>query len=92
MSVSYSVNFNGNVINFTISDEDANRIITAFTALMTKRGANGEAVAPSQSEVIQAIAKQSVNQLTAVAQRYEQQEAAKAAAATIQPITISPAT
>lgn len=90
--VSYSVNFNGNVINFAISDEDAGRIITAFTAIMTRPSQNGVPVVPTESEVIQAVARQSVSQLISIAQRYEQQVAAKAAAAQIQPITITPAT
>ena len=90
--VSYSVDFNGSVHTYTISDADAARIMTAYQAMLSKRGANGVVTVPNESQVIEAIAKTTVNQLIFAAQRYEQQEAAKAAAATVQPITITPAT
>ena len=71
----------GNAVSFTISDADAGRILAAYTAIFTKAGVDGgEPVVPTVQETVVEIGKSVIAGLASNAIRYEQEQAAKAAA------------
>jgi len=71
-----SLILNGTTVSFALSDADAVRILAAYTALLAKPDAD----APTAQEVVTEIGKGVVAGLAQTAIRYEQEQAAKAAA------------
>lgn len=71
-----SVSLDGVSVSFAVSDADAARIVAAYTAILTKEGAD----APTSADVVTEIGKGFVAGIAQTAIRYEQEQAAKAAA------------
>jgi len=77
--ISFSIS--GNAVSFTVSDADSARILAAYSALFTKPGEDGgEPVVPGAQETVVEIGKSVIAGLASNAIRYEQEQAAKAAA------------
>lgn len=75
-----SISIGGNAVSFTVADADAGRILAAYTALFTKPGEDGTPVVPGAQETVVEIGKSVIAGLASNAIRYEQEQAAKAAA------------
>lgn len=76
-----SMSIGGNAVSFTVADADAARILAAYSALFTKPGEDGgEPVIPTVQETVVEIGKSVIAGLASNAIRYEQEQAAKAAA------------
>jgi|DEB19_MinimDraft_3_1074340.scaffolds.fasta_scaffold03232_12 hypothetical protein len=76
-----SMSIGGNAVSFTVADADAARILAAYSALFTKPGEDGgEPVVPTVQETVVEIGKSVIAGLASNAIRYEQEQAAKAAA------------
>lgn len=88
-----SIGIAGTTVSFTIADQDAGRILAAYTAFFTTPGEDGTPTVPSPQEAVVEIAKSVVAGLAQNAIRYEQEQAAKSAADAVPPIdaTINPA-
>ena len=71
-----SLTLNGTTVSFALSDADSARILAAYTALLAKPDAD----VPTAQEVVTEIGKGVVAGLAQTAIRYEQEQAAKAAA------------
>jgi len=71
-----SLSLDGTSVAFTVSKADAERILAAYTALLTKPDSD----APTTAQVVEEIGKGVVAGLAQTAIRYEQEQAAKAAA------------
>lgn len=71
-----SFSLDGAAVSFTLADADAARIVSAYTALLTKPDAD----VPSKQDVVTEIGKGFVAGIAQTAIRYEQEVAAKAAA------------
>ncbi len=77
--ISFSIS--GNAVSFTVADADAARILAAYSALFSKPGEDGgEPVVPTVHETVVEIGKSVIAGLASNAIRYEQEQAAKAAA------------
>jgi len=71
-----SLSLDGTSVAFTVSDADVARILAAYTALLTKPDSD----VPTTAQVVEEIGKGVVAGLAQTAIRYEQEQAAKAAA------------
>lgn len=78
---SFSIEINGTKVDFSLSDQDANRILTAFTAFYKE----GETL-PTTTQVVTKLAQEVITGLADRAIRWEREEAASAAAAAVPPI------
>lgn len=77
----FSISIGGTNVDFTLSDQDANRILTAFTAFYKEND-----ITPPVEQVVTRIAQEVINGLADRAIRWEREEAASAAAAAVPPI------
>ena len=75
-----SMSIGGNAVSFTVADADVARILAAYSALFTKPGDDGAPVVPSAQETVVEIGKSVIAGLASNAIRYEQEQAARAAA------------
>lgn len=75
-----NISIGGTSAAFSLSDADAGRILAAYTALFTTQGEDGVPVIPDTQTCVMMIAKGVVAGLAQNAIRYEQEQAAKAAA------------
>jgi hypothetical protein len=65
--------------SFTMDDNDANRILAAYTATYTTQDEEGNDVVPTPTETVNQLAQGVVDGLAANAVRWEQTEASKTA-------------
>jgi hypothetical protein len=65
--------------SFTMDDNDANRILAAYTATYTTQDEDGNDVVPTPTETVNQLAQGVVDELAANAVRWEQTEASKTA-------------
>jgi len=72
--------------SFSLSDDDANRILAAYTATYTTQDENGADVVPTPTETVNQLAQEVVDGLAANAVRWEQTEASKTAVGAVTPI------
>ena len=72
--------------SFTMDDNDANRILAAYTATYTTQDEDGNDVVPTPTETVNQLAQGVVNGLAANAVSWEQTEASKTAVGAVPPI------
>lgn len=82
-----SIELSGLNTSFTLEDVDAERILTAYTAMYTTQDEMGEYIVPTPEDTVNQLAEGVVQGLAANAVRWEQTEASTLAISSVAPIT-----